>query len=508
MKKLILLVTLATSSLMVFAQAELDVLRMAQTDIYGTARYMSMGGAFGALGGDVSAISINPAGIGIYRSSEFSISPAFQNSISKSSLGNNSISGSKDNSMINGFGYIGTFRTFDEASISNFNIGISFQKIADFNQVTKIQKNGNPSSFLDRIAMLENDNWGVGHTPFYEFANGAKVIGLNETQTGYVTPLLEGETTSNDLTINESGGINLWNFSLGMNMSHELYLGMALGVQTIKYDRNTTYLEFYEEGGGTELLNTLKTTGYGIDFKVGMIYKLLPELRVGLAYKTGSYYMLTDVFQASMASWGFINPSTDLPYNPNPTYIGADDYTDYLVQTPGKLTASAAYLFGSKGLISMDAEFLNYKKLNLLNSSGFEISEIKDYIDMDFRNTVNIRMGGEYRLSERFSTRVGLAWNPSPIVSDLEFVDIMTPNTRPEYSILRDTWTASIGMGYRTSNFFMDVALQNKMSYEHVFSYYYYNPNNVNNPSDDVFNDYSSLLRNKYNLALTCGLKF
>ena len=50
----------------------------AKTDLNGTARYMGMAGAFGALGGDVSAIKDNPAGLGIYRSSEVTATFGFR----------------------------------------------------------------------------------------------------------------------------------------------------------------------------------------------------------------------------------------------------------------------------------------------------------------------------------------------------------------------------------------------------------------------------------------------
>ncbi|MBD5204411.1 MAG: TonB-dependent receptor, partial [Bacteroidales bacterium] len=51
-------------------QTATDVIPLTQSDLKGTARFMSMGGAFGALGGDLSTLSQNPAGIGVYRSSE------------------------------------------------------------------------------------------------------------------------------------------------------------------------------------------------------------------------------------------------------------------------------------------------------------------------------------------------------------------------------------------------------------------------------------------------------
>ena len=55
------------------AQNELDALRYSNTGTGGTARSYAMANAFGALGADLSAFHINPAGLGLYRKSEVSI---------------------------------------------------------------------------------------------------------------------------------------------------------------------------------------------------------------------------------------------------------------------------------------------------------------------------------------------------------------------------------------------------------------------------------------------------
>ena len=52
------------------AQETYDNAQLATTDLNGTARYVGMGGAMDALGADLSTISTNPAGIGLFRSSQ------------------------------------------------------------------------------------------------------------------------------------------------------------------------------------------------------------------------------------------------------------------------------------------------------------------------------------------------------------------------------------------------------------------------------------------------------
>ena len=75
MKKIIIGVSVLLLTLMqTHAQTVYDAVDFATKDLDGTARFVGMGGAMGALGGDISTMGTNPAGIGIYRSNDASLS--------------------------------------------------------------------------------------------------------------------------------------------------------------------------------------------------------------------------------------------------------------------------------------------------------------------------------------------------------------------------------------------------------------------------------------------------
>lgn len=506
MKKYILMAFLSVYGLTAFAQAEFDALRLSQTDIIGTARYVSMSGAFGALGGDMSAINLNPAGIGVYRSSELTLSPSYQMDNSNSDFNGTKGVASKVNVLMNGFGYVGSFRTYDESAISNFNFGITYNKLADFNRNTSVLGDNRAISLLDRICYVENKLWyddgsHPDHTNFYNYVNGVHVIGLNSAGDTYVPLLDPGEKTNTDLQIQETGGINALNFTLGANYNHSLYVGIGVGIQSIKYERYSEYAENFEKGGGTDMHNALYTSGTGYDFKAGVIYRPVPELRLGISARSGTYYALTDVFNASMSSWGFINPNTNAEYNPDPIVVGSEKYVDYMLTTPWQLTLSAAYQFENKGLLSVDFDYIDNRNTSLKNGSGFEMTEINEYIAYDFQKSYNVRVGGEMRLSDNFSARMGAAYYMSPLIPNIETFDIATAYTRPEYSVLKSTMYASMGAGYRSGAFFLDAALQERLSNEHFFSF------------SEIIDEttpptYANLTRDKVNLVVTAGFKF
>ena len=506
MKKYILMTLLSASGLTAFAQAEFDALRLSQTDIIGTARYVSMSGAFGALGGDMSAISLNPAGIGVYRSSEFSFSPTLQQNNSKSHLNGSMGETSKFNILMNGIGYVGSFRTYDESAISNFNFGITYNRIADFNHNTSIIGKDRAISLIDRVCYVENgmfynDGSHPDHTNFYQFMNGTHVIGLNTAGDAYVSPLSDGELLNNDMQLEESGGIDSWNFTLGANYNHSLYLGIGLGIQSIHYEKKSTYFEEYQLGGNTEFRNALLTTGAGFDFKAGVIYRPVPELRLGMSYRSGTYYALTDVFNASMSSSGFRNPVTDVLYTPDPKVEGSEQYVDYMLQTPWQLTLSAAYQFENKGLLSVDFDYVDHRNTTLKNDAGYQMTDINDYMDFDFQKSYHVRVGGEMRLTDNFSGRLGVAYYWSPLISDLEKYDIATSYTITDYTMVKSTTYASIGAGYREGAFFMDVALQDRLNKEHFFNF-----NEI--ISNTTVPTYATLTNDRLNVVLTAGFKF
>lgn len=508
MKKYSFIALMSAVSLTVSAQAEFDALRYSQSDITGTARYVSMSGAFGALGGDMSAISLNPAGIGVYRSSEFSFSPSYQQDKANTNYEGSLGEASSIKLLMNGVGYVGSFRTYDESAISNFNFGITYNRVADFNRKTQVYGVNRPISLLDRVNYVENDMFyqdgsHPDHTSFYKFLNGVHVIGLNSTGDAYESPLQANETLNSSMFLEESGGIDSWNFTLGANYNHSLYVGIGLGIQTIRYDKYSTYREEYELNGGTELRNTLTTTGSGVDFKAGVIYKPIPELRLGLSVHSGTYYSLTDVYNASMASWGFINPSTNAPYSPDPLYEGTEQYVDYILQTPWQMTFSAAYQFGNRGLLSLDVDYVDNRNTKMLNSMGYEMTDINYYIENDFQESYNIRLGGEMRLNDNFSARLGAAYYMSPMISNLEIYDIATAYTMPDYSIVKSTMYASLGAGYREGAFFMDVALQDRISNEHFFNFC-----EIIVDNQTFAPTYSNLTRDRLSLVMTAGFKF
>ena len=148
MNKLILIGTGIAISLSSFAQNEMDALRYSQLQYGGTARFSAMGGAFGSLGGDMSTLGINPAGIAVYRKSELSFTPVFYNHISKTNYYDNSVTDSKYNLNVGNIGWVGTFEHGNSGFVSS-NFGIAYNKTNNFHRRYTMEAENDESSLID-----------------------------------------------------------------------------------------------------------------------------------------------------------------------------------------------------------------------------------------------------------------------------------------------------------------------------------------------------------------------
>jgi hypothetical protein len=160
-----------------------DALRYSQVFYGGTARFMSMGGAFTALGGDISSLSQNPAGIGVFRSSEMSVTPQL-NYINSTAGFHGNTSDYIYNFNLGQAGFVSNIVTNKGSTgLLKLNFGYSFNKTNNLHQETRIQGINNTSSMADYWA-------GVGEGTKYYNLEGPEGIAYDtwiiDTITGYI----------------------------------------------------------------------------------------------------------------------------------------------------------------------------------------------------------------------------------------------------------------------------------------------------------------------------------
>ena len=469
MKKNLLLLIALFSCAYSFGQGELDAFRFSKNDLSGTARGIAMGGAFGALGGDITGVSINPAGIGVYRTSELSTTLSLTSSNIKTNWQNSINKDDKVSFRLDNINYVGYFPAGKEGQSINF--GFSFNRLKSFDRNYSANGKGMPNSLTDYMADLV---WGIPSRELY-FENNRPgipwlgVLGwegylINNPQGNEYESILNvdevngNEKVSPRLSVSEKGHINSYDFTFGSNVSTSLYLGMSFSITDIYYRMNSLYDEAFDDGGGFMLDNYLQTEGSGYQVNLGAIWLPTDFLRLGVAYHSPTWYTMTDYYQARLdpdvpGEGGKKAPIIDTP---------GDASTNYRLRTPYSWVFSAAAILGTQAIVSLDYDIKDYTSMNLEDNYGYSDREQNRYIDTDFRMAATLRAGFEYRFTPQFSGRLGYAWMQSPYEKEFKedrAFDAAVVGTIPHYTVDGDMNYYTAGIGYRfTPQFYLDFA--------------------------------------------------
>ncbi len=527
MNKYILFVAiLFIASLHTYGQGEMDAFKLSRNDQMGTARGISMGGAFGALGAEVTGVAQNPAGIGVYRSSEIVATMDFMsNNIETNTEGFKSET-SKFKFAFDNVAYMG-YMPLSDNTFKSFNFGFSYNRLKNFDRNYSMKGSNLTRSLTDYIAVISNSysNRELGIRDNYDPYNlddtGGETLpwlGILGYNAGIINPVSNTEYESawpaedpnnyivdNILDVSERGHIESYDFSMGTNISNILYLGLTFSITDVYYNLNTNYTEdFIPIQGrvtGYYLENWKETTGTGYQVSVGAILKPVDQLRLGVAYHSPTWYNLQDARNGYLDA---LLPDGGEPYGyaPDREEIA---YTDYKLQTPGRWVLSAAGIFGTKAILSIDYEYSDYSKMNLKNDNGFEYPD-NDYIKEDFKGASTLKSGIEYRVNPQFSIRAGYCWAQSPVEKDFKNgkreAMLALNSTMPHLTLEGDANTFSYGLGYKfTPDFYIDLAFSFKAQTDNLYAF-------SNIPEAGIESIPSKFKNNTYKGLLTLGYKF
>ncbi|MCC8152984.1 MAG: outer membrane protein transport protein [Tannerellaceae bacterium] len=516
---LIIAVCISGGSAVVAQQSEVDAYKLSQTDINGTARYLSMGGAFGALGGDISSMYTNPAGLGIFRTSEI-VGTVSLNMFKTNSNWNGSKSDmNKTTFNLDNFAYAGYFPTGNDEGIIGWNFGFSYNKLKNFNRQYTLagKQKYSMSDYTSAISsgIPESSLIGSGsNNPYYGNTEWLPILGFqggfffpDVDFPDYYLPTFGGGADYTTLFVKEWGGIDQYNFSFATNISDFVFVGATFGVTDINYRVSTTYDEEYGAKDYLYLDNHLSTDGTGYNFNLGVIVRPTDYLRLGVAYNSPTWYKMTDYFHAEAGTYVDI-PENSADENELNASTPSQSAYDYQLRTPDKWIFSLAGILGQNALISFDYELSNYSSTRLKDVDGRELKEANNHIRNNSQSVHTFRLGGEYKITPRFAVRAGGYWQSSYAKSVLENneQEVFTAGTLPHYTVNTGTFSASVGLGYRfTPNFYMDMAYVFRQQKEnaYAFSSVYFDQ-----PEDNVYSTPAELKTNTSRVALTLGYKF
>lgn len=431
-KYILLLITIITVNI-IQAQEIRDALRYSQENLNGTARFRAMSGAFGALGGDLSSINVNPAGSAIFANNQLGFT------LNNTSINNNSnffdnTTNVKDSSFdLNQAGGVFVFKNQNKLNNwKKFSVAINFENTNVLNN--SIYSAGtNPSNSIANyflsyangvpLNVLEDSNYDeLGHGAQQAFLGYQGYIinpvNNNSTNTNYTSNVPAGGSYYQENTITAKGYNGKLSFNAATSFKDKLYIGVNLNSHFVDFRQSS---RFYEDNEApltpdytvsrVQFDNDLYTYGTGFSFQLGAIAKLSKELRFGIAFESPTWLRLNDEFTQKLIGVS-ANTSEELApdvVNPNTTNY----YEPYKLQTPSKWTGSMAYVFGKKGLISVDYAIKDYSSIQFKPNSDPYYRTLNNKMNTLLNSASELRLGAEYKI-EAWSLRGGYRLEQSP----------------------------------------------------------------------------------------------
>ncbi len=453
-----------------------EALMVSRTQVGGTARIQAIGGAQVALGGDLSLAYSNPAGLGMYNRSEATLSPAMAFTNYASSYLGGTTNASLSTPMISHLG-VGFHADQDgRKGLWGGTLGISFNRINDFNQSFSysgnnpnstlidyfiINANGQPESNFSYSGSQFNTPTGLAYSNY--LINPQSVLTPPGPDTLYFSVIQPPAKQSESVKV--SGAQNQWSISYGLNFNDKIFVGAGLGIVTLKYAYDKRYREQFDPGQpmrDMQLNESLSLNGTGINATLGAIFRPLSALQLGLSVATPTAMEIEEAYNANMST---VWDSTQYANGTRDHYEYTDNVTtNYSISTPWKISSGVAYFFGKHGFITADVEWLSYGKTRYSSDDPY-INGSNDIINNTYQSTFNLRFGGEYRLNN-FRLRAGYNFMPDP-------------HRTSENNVNRDITSISGGLGYRTAKFYVDLAVistRGNTSYRPYQAYYPQDP--------------------------------
>lgn len=459
------------------------------SDVIGTARYVGMGGALGALGADMSVISWNPAGIGLFRKNDLALT--FGGTWGKSYIEDVS----RGTGTFDQAGFVFNIKTNSE-SCPYVNFAFNFQKKINFNH-NFYADNANLGglSQLDQVAEMTQfrdvweDEW-PRNLARLAWGNDLFEKAIDAEGSSYYRNHFRGKGARNYYTHHTEGSLQAFDINLSTNINNRAFLGLTIGIDNMHYRGWSYYGEDYTNhtGGLTgtyDLYNDYNISGYGINIKLGTILRPFEDnpFRIAFAVETPTWYKLksSTLFQVEM----------DIREQNKKIISGEpESYLPFTLRSPWKLRTGIGSTIGTSFAWDIDYEFATYGNTSMGypsydNYYNVYFDNTKDYVMNkltrdNLRHTHTLRAGIEVNATKNLAFRLGYNLSTSAYKKDISFdqYDLYNNNsaamsyaTSTSYMRMGTTNIITLGVGYRTKYFYVDLAYKLRNQFADFYAF-------------------------------------
>lgn len=535
--KHILFASMLMASMTAAAQETYQDTKLANPQLTGTARYVGMGGAMEALGADISTISTNPAGIGLLRKSQVSISAGV---IAQSGVNNYTeyqgtridFNGKQSHPTFDQIGIVWSQKT---KGSSFLNLAFNYHKSTDFGQILNAANTLSGAS-QNKLTAAKNyegvSGWNSVDANYGGYNNNG-----NQYQSGLLNVTEDGGLAyaeANKFVFGQyqHGYVGDYDFNVSGSINNRVWLGLTVGIHDVHYNSNSIYSEDLVDGNYSLSYEQLKITGTGFDVKAGVIFRPVADspFRIGAYVNSPVYYDLTLRGDNDVTMGGDYTPATYTSASgAQPCYTKGNkgqsmDY-DFRLNTPWKVGASLGHTVGNYLALGATYEYAWFDHMdNRVKDGGYyddwygtyyETSSSDDVMNADTRANLKgvstLKVGAEIKPIDMLSIRLGYNY-VSPMFNDGAYRDQTLASNGVDVSSSTDytNWKAinrfTCGVGFNYENLFIDVAYQYAVQNGDFYPFMSYN--NSSNASLNNVAQATKVDNKRHQLMMTVGYKF
>ncbi|MEO5683810.1 MAG: hypothetical protein ABIQ88_14290 [Chitinophagaceae bacterium] len=522
MKNIALFLLASCSTVSIFAQIPEDALKYSWLAPNGTARTQAIGGAIGALGADISANYVNPAGLAFFKTREFVISPGYiavknnsnfrgDTKIADKSSFNLGTSGAVFGFGSNGGRWNGAAFSIAVSRTANFNNRISYagkNNFSSYGEQYAAEAADAAARGLSLDDILNSNDVSVGtRLGLYTYLVDTLTIPGNRNPDIVSLALWKNLKSNAPFLVNQQhsietkGGITEIAIGFAAANMDKFYLGGSLGIPIVNFEKNSVFTETDAGGDANSnfassvLTERYTSKGIGLNLKLGAIYKVADQLRLGLAVHTPTLYGLKDTYYATMTTntENYVHTGNSTITASSDKELGLAPEYKYDLTSPFRVILSGAYVINAvedvkqqKGFLTADIEYVTYKSNNYKtaedNADNTYYSGVNSAIKQYYKNAFNFRVGGEVK----FTT----------VMARLGFSYYMDPYKDSE--LKGNRMYLSGGLGYRNKGVFIDLTYVHSLVNDISFPY----------RLPDKANTFATTKGTGSNIAATIGFKF
>ncbi|OOQ59722.1 OmpP1/FadL family transporter [Mucilaginibacter pedocola] len=449
-----------------YAQYAQDAVRFSGAQSGSTARIKGVGNAGMAIGGDLSSVSGNPAGLGFFTRSELSITPEYNNLKVNSTYQTNPGTDSRSSGNLNHAAFV-IYQQLNRPKGADksqgwlsFNYGISYSRNNNFYENITYGGSNGTNSINDYYAAQANQ-YGIDVGTLAGNAYDHNLIDnygttANPTYRSNAFPGVDQKAI-----ITRTGGQSALDFAFGANYSNKFYIGLGLSFNTLRYN---SFSNFYEDGAlsvlegsptpvavnrdySSNFTQDQITRGNGFTGRLGVIFKPVNELRLAATFTSPTYYTIDDTYAESLGT----SISNGSRYEDGPQNYPLT----YNMRTPLKVGGGAAVFIKSFGFITGDVEYIDYSSTHISSDANFDATYDNNTIKSLYQSAVNYRIGAEARLTNFFLLRGGYG---------------IQGKARRDNNA-SDIKTVSGGLGLRFGDYYLDATYSRSTGTQTIFPY-------------------------------------